>query len=94
MVQVTSLGGKRHTLYVFFRCDETPLKMCVLDLDTLFGIPTHLIQELGDMFGEICDRTVGVSKLLQSEITFVILVSIDSMWRMFSWCPPMPIQSM
>ena len=89
-----SKNGRVQTLYVFLRSDETPMKMCVLDMDCLFGLPSGVVEMLGDLWGEVAaDRDMGVSKLLQTEVTVVLLVEVSGAWRMFSWRRPLPIQS-
>ena len=37
---------------------------------------------------------MGVSKIVQTEVTVVCLVVVGNDWRMFSWRPPLPNQSL
>jgi len=74
--EVGEAGGIMMTLYVFMRSDETPLKMCVLDLDALFGLPDTIVNLLGDLLGDVCDRSSDVAKILQIEIALVALAVV------------------
>ena len=92
---VLARGGKLHAIYRFLRCDETPMKMTIVDNDALELLPTELqekLQQLYAQFGQ--DKDIGIAKLLQCEMQVAVLVEVRGAWRVFSWQPPCPIQSM
>ena len=55
-MEVNNRGGRCHTIYIFVRSDETPLKMCVLDMDTLFGLPSAVVEALGELWGDVAGK--------------------------------------
>ena len=53
-------GGTLRTLYLFHRADETPLRMTLIDTDTLFGVPEDIVKEIEAAFATDPDRSSGV----------------------------------
>lgn len=94
---VLAKGGSLVAAYLFMRCDETPLMMTVVDNDLLTLLPDELQAQLqlaqdAGYLPRIRDQ--GVAKLLQVEMTVVVLVEVGGSWKAFTYRPPCPILSM
>ena len=93
--EVKQRGGRLKTFYLFFRYDETPMKMTVLDTEILYGMSEDLANMLREYLpADHLVRDAGVVKLLQTEVTVAALTQVDNTYRLFSWTPALPIQAM
>ena len=94
MESVKAQGGRAISLTLYLRMDETPMRVCVLDLNALYGLPEAICKALEGLFTEECDRNDGVAKILQYEVTIVALTKVRSSYRLWSWCVPTPTQTL
>ena len=74
---------------------RSPLKLCILDLDTVYGLDDVLGAKVHDLLrdGDF-DRDWGLAKLLQVEFQLAILVETPPHFRLLSWRVPLPITGM
>eukprot|EP00959_Pyramimonas_sp_CCMP1952_P257501 5379969-Pyramimonas_sp.AAC.1 len=91
---VQAKSGILQTFFVFYREDETPLKMTVSDTDSLYGLPAAIVDKVWYHFQDVADATSGVAKILQSEIIVAVTVMVSNSMKIFSWKVPCPVQSL
>ena len=101
---VNSSDGVMQTLYCFIRYDETPMRCYVVDTDSLYEILTAEQRAYFDsIFNEEekldfaqaqMSGTMGMSKLLQTEMVVCALCCVHERWRVFSWRIPTLIFAM
>ncbi|CAK0845029.1 unnamed protein product, partial [Prorocentrum cordatum] len=82
---VQAKSGILQTFFVFYREDETPLKMTVSDTDSLYGLPAAIVDKVWYHFQDVADATSGVAKILQSEIIVAVTVMVSNSMKIFSW---------
>ena len=92
--EIIASGGELLVAYIFFRTDETPMRMAVADVDGCLGLPPKTMAHLvGAPEMEEPAKVIGVRKLLQSEYHVALLVRTGDKLGVFSWSPMVPIQA-
>jgi len=92
--EVHDKNGRLMTLYIFHRQDETPLKMTTCDLEGLYALANEKIAHLTGKLPENTVNDAGVAKILQTEFHVCALTKVDSHYSLYSWSPPVPLQSL
>ena len=92
--EVTNKQGRLKKLEVFFRCDETPLKLASITLDTMYGLPEHVVSQAMGKLTHDLEKDAGVTKLLQSEYIVCVLAKVHDILHLYSWQPPVPVQAL
>ena len=90
IIDEVKIVGSLVAIFIFYRFDETPLKMTVCDVDLIHGL-----DELSDALRQRLlkytpKRDSGIVKLLQFEVEVVLLAMAELEYCAFSWKPPVP----
>lgn len=96
---VDRMGGTNVLMSLFTRYDETPMRLCVVDSEAMWRLPTpHGADAQGVMAtfqsAITTDRDSAVTKLLQTEYIVSVLVSVRGEFYNFTFRPMVPIQSL